>query len=175
MKKFVSIVMVLVLLYSVSFAEEIDWANMSDDAIQSIIDAGRNELIKRQPVFGEKVMLIDQDGLQVYLTGKYDYLDYGEDSQYFQLEVVYINDSDTRQAISIDDVYVNGWSIYGGVLSAIDPGKKVKDTLGFDVTDAEITAYEDIQEIQLSFHSYSDETYDTLSVFGPVTVQFNAQ
>jgi len=171
MKKLLSLILATMLLGSVALAESVDYASMTDEELHGIIDSARNELTKREMVFGEKTVLIDQDGVQFYLTGEYEF-NASSDSKYTELETVLINNSDRKVTVTVDDLYVNGWQIFAMCGSNADAGKKDKGSLDMSLADAEVNTFEDIQDMEFMIRVYDSETYDDLFIVGPITVQF---
>lgn len=172
MKRLLAISITLILFAYGAFAESIDYSNMSDEDLHSMIDTARNELTKRELVAGEKTVLVDQDGVQLYLTGDIDFRE-SSDSKYTEIGVVLINDSDRKISISIEDLYVNGWSIFAMCGASAESGKKDKATIDMSLDEAEINNFQDIEEMEFTVRVYDGESYDDLFTVGPMTVHFN--
>lgn len=159
------------LLCSCALAEGLDFASMTDEELQTVIDTARNELTNRQLIYAENTVLIDQDGIKLYLSGKNDFR-LREESAYLELGTVLVNDSDKNVSILVDDLYVNGWRISALGGGHADAGKKDKSTLDMNLFEAEITAFEDIEEMEFTFRVYDSDSYDDILVCDPITVQF---
>lgn len=173
MKRLVALVLALMLLCGPALAE-IDWTGMSDEEIRAAIDSGRNELVKRGMLAAENFVLVDQDGVQVYLTGNYSWSEYGEDYRQIELEAIVINDSDKKVTVSIDGCYVNGWEVYASGIYDTAAGKKQKDTFDVSLVEADVTVFEEIEDIEFTFRLYDSDEFETIANLDPVDVQFNA-
>ena len=172
MKKILALVMVLVCVSCWGFAsaEGLDYAAMSDEQLQAIIDAARNELSKRKLVLAEKTILFNQDGVSAYLTGEYEIEDY--DDVYLSLELVVINDSDKTVWISTDSVSVNGWNVFSYGIPETTAGKKQKTDLEFCISDAEITSFEEVEEVEFVFNLVDENTSTVFSTTETITLTF---
>lgn len=177
MKRLFTLLMVLLFAATAlpAFAEGTDLAAMTDEELHSLIDAYRNELTRRELVAGEKVVLFEQDGISVYLTGEYKV--YGNDDKFLTLEVVVINDGDVEISISADDYHlcINGWDCFTNGIGKVPAGKKLKGELSINLSHAEISTYEEIEDIEFSFIVSDAETFKELFTTDPVTVHFNVQ
>ena len=172
MKKLFVVVLAF-MLCSVALAEGLDWTSMTDDELHSIIDHARNELTKRELVAGEKTVLVDQDGIQFYLTGEYEFADRDVDRKMVELQTVLINDSSNNVGITIDSLYVNGWNIFALCGAQAAAGKRDKSTIDMNVFDAEVTAFEDIKEMEFTIKVYDLDTYNDIAIIDSVVVHYN--
>lgn len=172
MKKLISILAALVLLGGIAVSESIDYASLTDDQLHEIINLARNELAKRELIAQEKTVLFEQDGVQLYLTGKYRV---SSKADYMYLEAVVVNDSDLSVGVALDSykASVNGWDVWGDGISGTKPGKKQKGEITIKIADAEISTYEELEEIEFVFKLFNGETYKTISLTDPITVHFN--
>lgn len=179
MKKLFAVLMVLMLVFGMTaFAEEFDFASMDDAALQELIDGARNELEKRGQAQGgqtvaENTVLFEQNGVTVYLTGDHEV--WGSDSYYLDLGVVLVNDSEKTVSVLIDTAYVNGWEVYGGGITDTGAGKKQQAVLDFCISDANISTYEEVEEIEMNFIIIDSDTYDTIAELEPVIIHCNEQ
>ncbi|MBQ3575594.1 MAG: peptidoglycan-binding protein, partial [Clostridia bacterium] len=97
----------------------------------------------------EEVVFFDQDGLKCYLTG-----DVKEQSNSTILD--YVVENNTGKEVTIKcSLYVNGWEIYKdtymGDLMGIQAGSKVKAMFFLQHEDCEISSYDDIEKMTVSF------------------------
>lgn len=92
MKK-IALLLLLSLALSTACAEGLDFSSMDDAQLHTIIDSARNELAMRELVMSENVVLFEQDGVSVYLTGEYETMEYDSENLYMLLKAVIINDS----------------------------------------------------------------------------------
>ena len=175
MKNLVSIILaVLMLISGFAFAESTDFASMDDAALHAMIDGARNELTKRELIAAENTVLFEQDGVTLYLTGDYEVWG-SDDSYYLELGAVLVNDSDVTVYATIDTAYINGWEVYGGGITDTGAGKKQKSVIDFHISDAEISTYEEVEEIEMNFWLVDAEAYEAIAEIGPITVHFNAE
>ena len=173
MKKYVSIFLALLLLIAIpceAFAEN-DFSAMSDEELRELFDAARNELASRSLKAEADTVLFDQGGVQAYLTGKYEINDYG-DTVELDLEVVILNDSDHELYLDCDGSTVNGWEVMGWGISGISAGKKKKDNIELTISDASISTYEEVEDIEFVFTLFDAITYDVIDSIDPVIVFF---
>ena len=116
-------------------------------------------------------MLVDVDGVRLYLTGVYDV--WGE-GKYIDFAAVMVNGDEGSRGVGIDEAYINGWEVYSSSIGSIDGGKKQKGDLEFKLEDADISSFEEIEEIEIHFYVYNGDTYETLVRLDPVTLHFTA-
>lgn len=177
MKKLLALFTALMLLCGTCLAEAPDYTAMSDAELHAIIDAARNELAKRERTMAADTVLIEQNDVTVYLTGKYRLWD-GDDFMsgdpfcYLDLEVVVVNDSDRNVSVTIDTASVNGWVVYGSGISETTPGKKQKGELEFKISDGEAFSYEEVEEIEINFYLYDMDQWERIADVDPVIIQF---
>ena len=174
MKKLVSVVLSLLLVFSFASAEvdlsSMSYAALSNEDLHAVINAARNELLKRELVSGEKTIIFDQDGVQVYLTGK------NKAGKYLKLGAVLINNSDVT--VSLDAVNnhasMNGWEVYCSAddLAKTGPGKKQKGDITLNAEDAEVVSLEDIEEIEFTFTLKNVDTRKDISTAPTVVVHY---
>jgi len=172
MKKILALVMVLVCIFCWGFAsaEGLDFASMSDEQLQAIIDGAKAELSSRNGGAVADGVLIDQDGVKVYLTGEYEV--WGYDSFYLSLEAIIENNSDRGISVDFMSASINGWEVYGSGIYDTGSGKKQKGVFEFNLSDAGISTYEEVEEIEMNFYFFDSESYDTIKEFDPITLTF---
>lgn len=173
MKKMLSLFLVLLLVCTAAFAEGLDFPAMTEEELHEIISAARNELTKRELVASEKLVIFEAEGVQVYLTGEHRV--YGTDTVFLDLEAVVINDSDVPVSLSTAACSVNGWNVWNMGISSTSVGKKQKGNFNINLTDAEISSYEEIEEIEFSLYLVNAETYQRVGEEVNVIVHFNAE
>lgn len=173
MKRIISLILaMLMLIAGTAFAEAtIDFTAMTDEQLHDLINGARNELAKRELAMSADLTLFEQDGVTVYLTGEYEI--WGSDNIYIDFEAVVVNDSDKLVSILVDISSINGWDVYGSGISETSAGKKQKGNLEFLLTDADISTYEEIEEIELSLTIYDSENWETISTVEGIVIQFN--
>lgn len=172
MKRIFALILMAAMLCSCCLAESaIDFASMTDEQLHELINGARNELAKRELAMSADLTLFEQDGVTVYLTGEYEV--WGSDNIYIDFEAVVVNDSDKLVSILVDISSINGWDVYGSGISETSPGKKQKGSLEFLLTDADISTYEEIEDIELALTIYDSENWETISTVENIVIQFN--
>lgn len=168
MKKLISLIVLTMMMFSTAYAVDIDWDNLSNEEVRAIIGAGRNEMAKRELIAAEKTVLFEQDGVTVYLTGE-SKLSYGD----FYIGVVIVNNSDKTISIAFQDSYVNGWGLDGYGIYDTAPNKKQKGKIQiFRLEDAEVTEFEDIEEVELMVRVI-DANFHTIFTPEPIVIMYN--
>lgn len=172
-KAFVLLIAVIMLLAIPveAFAEAPDFSAMTDEELHEYIGLARNELKKRELNAEGKTILFEQDNVTVYLTG--DYRIYGSDNIYIAFETVVVNDSDVTASVVVDTLTLNGWDVYGSGISGVTAHHKKKDELSFNLTDAEISSFEEIEEVEWRFYLYDSDAWDVISYVDPIIIHFN--
>jgi hypothetical protein len=167
MKKVFCIVVCLILVCAIAIAESINWANLSDEEITAIIEAGQAELKQRKATDGENntiikdgTVLIDYEGITVTVEGDPRFDDYG-DSQYINFTAVTENSSDTDKGIATDNASVNGWECFSDGPGMISAHKKSRNEFCIYCTDADIHSLDEIEECFIRIYVY-DENYHTI-------------
>lgn len=131
-------------------------------------------------VDGEETVLIDRDDFRLYLTGEYESIDNmnGVSGNFVShLSCVVENKGDEEiGSISYSGV-INGWSLGSShVMSGtngVRPGTKAKTDIWFTTEDTEVTSYEDLETMELTFE-VKDEDYDTMFEVSTGVVHFHA-
>lgn len=174
MKKFFCFLLLLCLCSSIAMSESLDYAAMTDEQLHSIIDSARAELLRRElSLSGEDLLLFQQDGISLYLTGNYEYMSFGDKGNALKLEAIVINESEQEINIGIENVAVNGWEVYGGSILKTGPGKKQKGAFEIRIYEAGIRTYEEIQDFEFIFKVQTSEGFKTLFKTSPITVHLN--
>lgn len=172
MRKIIGIIFAILLLCSSALAEGLDYSSLTTTELQDIITATSNELLKRTALSDGKLFIIDEaDDLQIYLTGK------GEKNWMggYDLEIVVINNSSTDVTISFDNIVVNGWETDPFITQVQDigAGKRKKGSLPITLDDAEISSISEVEEVEISFHTFDPSSYKTLKRYGPFTIYYD--
>lgn len=175
MKKILVLLLAVLLAFCAVATAETDYSSMTDDELHTMIDAARNELVRRELTASADTMLFDHDGIQCYLTGNYEIKEWGEGKHVMLLETVVVNNTDVMMDVRIDGCYVNGWEVYGGIIQKTDAGKKQRDTFEIRLYDADIHSYEEIQDIDFTFKVTKSDDYSMIFQLDPITVHFNAE
>lgn len=170
MKRLLTLILAMFLIGSIALAESLDYASMTDKELQDVIDGARNELSTRKLNFEGTFVLFDQDGATLYLTGRYKI----NKSAYTEMEAIFINNTGRSARVSVDDVYVNGWKVSSSGPIGCDSGKKVKGTLSMSLSGAEISTFEEIEEIEFHISVLDESDYSRFITLDPITVVFNS-
>ena len=96
-----------------------------------------------------------------------------EDSIFGKEVLMYIeNYSSVPLTFSARDVSVNGFMTDAVLSSTVLPGKCAVDDMTFMDSSLEENEIEEIETVEMSFHIYNSENWDTLVNTDPVTVKF---
>lgn len=157
MKKLVSLLLVLILLLPVLACAE-DYSTWETEQLREAQKAIRNELLSRELVAAKDTVLIDQDGVKLYLTGEHDYM-----GTLLRLNCVAINNSDKKVSINVVDGCVNGWDVSSVGIAEISPGKKKKGSLMFNMNDTDVSQYEEVEELEFVLQIYDMDAWKAIS------------
>lgn len=149
MKKILVLFVALMMMVMPAMADQPDYVNMKDDELQTIVDSARNELVKRQLEEDGKILLFEQDGISVYLTGEYETDWMG----YILIKAIVINNTDKKYDIHPEDttISVNGWDAAALTDLKAKPGQKKKGSIAFRPEDADIKTSDEIQDMVFYF------------------------
>jgi len=116
----------------------------------------------------EEQTLVDQDGIIITAT-KIDASWMGP-----ELQVLIENNSDTSVTVQARNTSVNGFMLEPIFSSDVASGKKATDTLTFSSEDFQVCNIETIADIELSFHVFDTDSWDTIFDTDMVTVETSA-
>lgn len=110
----------------------------------------------------------DTNGIKIVVKGL------SEDSSIFGPSVVvYIENSSTQNVtVQVRNVSINGFMVDDMFSCDVDTGKHAIDTITFMSSDLEENEIEKIEDVELSFHIFSFETWDTIADTEPVVITF---
>ena len=152
MKRFF-LMLLCILLCSSAFGESVDYASMTDEQLQIVINSARNELAKRSADFE---CLVNDEYVRITKTGSRRFGSYtfsNEDiRKYVQMEVIVENVSGTEFELITDGVSINGWET-DPVLSrsgTIGIGMKKICYIEMVYTEAKLSDYSEIQDVVIS-------------------------
>lgn len=161
MKKLMTILLTVFLLCTTAYAEGIDWASMTDEEIQAIIDAGQEELHSRKGSEGESdadtKIILDYDGLTVTVTDIHVESDWMYTDGALVVDVVIDNGSNRNYGANGTTVSINGWQVDSLAYFEVKAGKKMKDSFKFNLADAEISTLEEVESIEFVFTVFDDD------------------
>lgn len=120
---------------------------------------------------GMQTVLVDQDGVRIYLTGKHteqDNFNRIQGNYIIKLEcVVENNGTKPIGKVSYTGV-INGWSLGSGFIMSgtndIQPGTKAKTDIWFGTEHTELTAYEQIKTMRLNVTVEDDKRNEIFTV-----------
>ena len=119
----------------------------------------------------------DNSGDQVYNSNGIEVVIKGlskEDSWLGKEIAVYIsNESSKNVTIQVRDVSVNGFMVDPIFSCDVTAGKHAVDTITISSTDLEKNEIKDIESIELSFHIFNADTWDTIADSPTVTITFD--
>lgn len=167
MKKLFCILFASLMILSAASAE-MDLKSMTNEELLAILSAVQNELYERNHTNDSKLVLFDQDGMQVYLTGITQ--EYG----YLKFEAVFINDTDRTLSIHNKSCTLNGWDVYCGIIGSTSAHSKKKDTFSINMEDADITKIADFQTITWDFYAFDSDQFESIEI-GKVTLSFDGK
>lgn len=174
MKRLFALLLSLLMLCGTCLAEGMDYASMTDEQLHAVIDAARNELVKRELVADGKTLLFEKEGVSVYLTSDFKADTLATDSMHFmRASVIVVNDSEKKVHVAIDSMSVNGWEVTCSGFSAVSPGKKSKDEIYFNAVDTDVTTVEEIETVSITFRLSDADTYRFFADVDPITLHFN--
>lgn len=79
------------------------------------------------------------------------------------------NTSGKNVGISVDDMSINGFMMSPFFSTTVYDGKKSIDEITIFSSDLEENGIESIDEVELKFHIYNSDTYDTIADSDPIT------
>lgn len=165
MKKIVSLILAVLLVATSSIAFAADYSSMSEEQLKTEYNAIRNELISRGLKAENKRVLVDKDGVQIYING-----DITVDKQYAWDEnytlfvpIVIINNTSHNINMLVENPSVNGWSVDSGYSSLTVPAnKKSKASFAFSLKDSDVESIKDFEDVEFSLRVYDDNTWKDL-------------
>ena len=171
---FLALVMLFTAVFPcAAFAEAPDFSAATVDEILEVLNAIRNELVSRDLVQREDVVLIDENDVKLYLTGKYEIEEYSSGTVYIELEAVVVNNTDKKIGVRPDSSSVNGWDVDYSGISDVSAGKKKKGEIELKISDADISTFEEIEDVELTMLVYDGENYQTIFITQPITFFMN--
>lgn len=142
-------------------AEIPDFSSMTTEEIMSFIDAAQDELLSRKAEEdGGSIILVDQDGVKVYMTGNHSVAEYGNGTIDLNFDVVVINNSDRPITVGYKQASVNGWNVgFLTNIGQVPAATKTKGTIGYRLSDADISSFAEVEEIATSFYISDAEAW----------------
>lgn len=175
MKRFLCALLIVVILLPVVAMAEISWTNMTVEEIQAVIDSARSEIVTREIKTDAKgTVILDADGLVVTIT-KAEIKQSYDKSYYLTVSYTAVNNSNIKIGFMVDKLYLNGWEVSSLVYCDLDAGMKVRDEFTMYSVDvnADVSSYDDLEELKLVMHTFDADTFMTLSSDIQCTIYFN--
>ncbi len=119
---------------------------------------------KEETPQGSRQVLIDQDGIKITYMG----IEQGFGTE-IKLQIE--NNSEKTIVVQQRDMSVNGIMIDGIFSCDVRPGKKANDSISILDTYLEENDIETIEDIELYFHIFDDDTFDTILESDMITIQ----
>ena len=114
----------------------------------------------------------DDTGLELYNEGGIRIVGKTVDENSFWGTAILLyceNTSGRNVGISAEDISINGFMIDGLYSSTVYDGKKSLDDVTIFSTDLEANGIETIEEVELKFHIYDTDTFETIADSEPIT------
>ena len=160
MKRFLALLFVCILAFSVSLATASDYSSLSDEELRSQYEAIRNELFSRGLRAEKKTVILEQAGVQIYISGSPTITKTWNDKHYLIIPIVIVNDSGKSIAIIPEEASINGWKADADLSDRNVPlGKKAKAELQFQLDDTDVETVEDFEEFELWFKVYDNDDW----------------
>ena len=156
----------LFMLIAVSASAELDLKGMSDTELSALISQAQQELNSRRAASGEEqIVLYNANGIYWYITD-YEKSDW---TSYLTINSIVENKSDKNVTLSIDTLSVNGWDVSTFVYAQVSAGKKAKQEIAFDLSDASVEKASEITTMEAAIQVLNSDSYKTID---EVTVEF---
>ena len=179
MKKWISLLLVILFAsLSVAESESMDLSGMSVEELLSLKSRIISELESREPAESTvidypssgPVVLVNEGGVKIYLTGKYRTV-WG--NEHLLIGFAFENESGKPLSVWARDADLNGWHASGGIISStIESGQKNADELTVSLTDALLTDYPEMEELSFTIEIDGDN-YEKLKTYGPFKLRFH--
>ena len=156
MKRIISSVLLIILLFSISSAFAQDYSSMTDEELKYQYNSMRNELANRVLKEGEKILYYDKEGVLIYIT---DPPHLNSDNTKIVFPIIIINNKDVPIWILNDGASVNGWTTSGDISqNKIPAGKKAKTSLYFSIKDIDMKSIDDFEDAEIRLTIYNNDT-----------------
>lgn len=113
-------------------------------------------------------VLVETDGVKIVGKGLS-----ASDSFWGPGVILYIeNNSDKNITVQVRDVSINGFMVTSSMSEDVLVGKKAISAVQFFSTDLESNGIDDITSVELYFHIFEAETFDTITETDVITINF---
>ena len=114
MKRLVALVLASIMLFSVAVAYADDYSSLSDEQLIEQLNAIRNELVSRGFKAEKNRVLLEKNGIQVYINGDpVIKREQWSDTEYLYIPIVIINNTDKVIMCAIDNTSENAGKFMG--------------------------------------------------------------
>lgn len=117
----------------------------------------------------EETVLLDQDGVRITAKEIEDDSIWGKG-----IKVLIENDSEKNIGVQCNSIVVNNYMITDLFSSTVAAGKKVNDTINLLSSGLEEAGIDTISEINISFHIFDADSFDTLFDTDEITLKTSA-
>lgn len=91
-----------------------------------------------------------------------------------EIKLLIENNTDRNLTVQVRNCSVNGYMIDPSLSADVTPGKKINDTITFMESDLEASGIETFADIELSFHIFYSDDWETHLDSAPVTLKTSA-
>ncbi len=159
MKRIISLVLTTILLFSMSSALGQDYSSISDTELKKQYYSIRNELTNRGLKAENKTVLLDKNGVTIYLDGS-PYIGTNWTPTQFVVPVIIVNNTDKNIYISIQKSSLNGWAVTSSAHNSTVPnGKKAKVQFIFKLSDSDVETIDDFEDVEFTITIINTENY----------------
>ena len=159
MKRIFSLVLTSILLLSISSAFAQDCSSLTDAELKEQFYLIRNELSNRGLKAENKTVLLDQNGVTIYLDGS-PYIGTNWTPTQFVIPVIIVNNTDKNIYISIQKSSLNGWAVTASAhLTTVPNGKKAKVQFIFKLSDSDIETIDDFDDVEFTLTIIDTDNY----------------
>ncbi|MBR5962135.1 MAG: hypothetical protein IKZ98_14220 [Clostridia bacterium] len=169
MKRFLSVILILSLIFSISISYADNYSSMTDEELKEQLSLIRNELTIRGFKAEKKTVILDQNGVQIYINGEIwiDRLYSWSDSYSLYIPVVVVNDTNKNITLYPDNASLNGWTTdITHSMDTIPAGKKAKGNLLFALGDTDVERLSDFEDAEFTIKVYNKDDW-----FGDMVVE----
>ncbi len=152
--------------FSFYFYDSASWTDSFESDLVTIKTSAAEGFTYTFDDSGHKVY--DENGIEIVVKGLAK-----DDSWIGPQIVVYIsNNSNKNFTVQARDVSINGFMVDSFFSTDVRIGKHAIDTITFMSSNLEENEIETIEEVELSFHVYDMEHWETIVDTAPVTIKF---
>lgn len=152
MKKLIATILIIILLPIAALADLPDVTGMTDQELKDLISACSQELMARNTVEPEGIVLFDEAGIRLYQTGD-AYIERGR----IKVPCAMYNDLDITASVSPINVSCNSYSTFGYSGSELQPHSWAKCELDFATSELELKSLDEVISLLFSWQIYSLE------------------